>query len=115
MTIASRYLFVVSMDVAPETEAVFHEVYDLEHIPSLLEVPGVVSVSRAEAEPFELAIAGEVDARPAARPRFIAIYEIESPGVITSAAWAEAVERGRWGREVRPFTTNRHHALYRVR
>mgnify|MGYP006306382655 CR=1 FL=1 len=115
MSISSRYLFVVSMDVAPDKEALFHEVYDREHIPSLLEVPGVLAVSRAEAEPFELAIAGGVDPRPAASPRFIASYEIESPEVITSAAWAEAVERGRWGSEVRPFTTNRHHALYRVR
>jgi hypothetical protein len=115
MTIASRYLFVVSMDVAPEREALFHEVYDSEHIPYLLEVPGVHAVTRAEAEPFGLALDGEVAPRPAASPRFLAIYEIDSPGVLASDAWAAAVERGRWGREVRPFTTNRHHALYRVR
>ena len=31
-----------------------------------------------------------------------------------SAAWAEAVERGRWPSEVRPYTRNRRHSLQRV-
>ena len=30
----------------PSREALFHEVYDKEHIPALLEVPGVVSAAR---------------------------------------------------------------------
>jgi len=115
MTIAARYLFVVTMDVAPEREALFHEVYDTEHVPHLLEVPGVRAVTRAEAEPFALALAGRVEPRPAASPRFVAIYEIDGPEVLVSDAWTAAVERGRWPSEVRPFTTNRGHALYRVR
>jgi len=115
MTTAARYLFVVSMDVAPDKEALFHEVYDDEHIPFLLEVPGVRAVRRGEAEPFELAIGGEFEPKPAASPRFVAIYEIDDPQVLASEAWSAAVERGRWGAEVRPFTTNRRHALYRLR
>jgi hypothetical protein len=34
--------------------------------------------------------------------------------VLSSAAWAEAVELGRWPREVRPFTTNRRHIVRKV-
>ena len=41
MTINSKYIFVVSMDVDPDKEALFNEVYDTEHIPNLLQVPGV--------------------------------------------------------------------------
>jgi hypothetical protein len=115
MSIETRYLFVVAMDVAPEKEALFHEVYDSEHIPYLQEVPGVHAVTRGVSEPFGLAIGGSVAPKDAASPRFVAIYEIDSPDVLASDAWAEAVERGRWGTEVRPFTTNRAHALYRVR
>jgi hypothetical protein len=115
MTIDGRYLFVVAMDVAPGKEARFHEVYDSEHIPHLLAVPGVRAVTRGEAQPFGLAIGGTAEPRPSARPRFVAVYEIDGPDVLASDAWAEAVERGRWGNEVRPFTTNRAHALYRVR
>jgi hypothetical protein len=35
--------------------------------------------------------------------------------VLVSPEWARAVEAGRWPGEVRPYTRNRRHALYRVR
>ena len=44
MPIKSRYLFVVTMDVDPDKEALFNEVYDTEHVPNLLKVPGVHAV-----------------------------------------------------------------------
>ena len=43
MSIKAKYLFVASMDVTPEKEALFNEVYDTEHVPTLLKVPGVVN------------------------------------------------------------------------
>ena len=46
MTVQTKYLFLASMDVAPEKEALFNEVYDEEHVPNLLKVPGVISVTR---------------------------------------------------------------------
>ena len=53
MPIATKYLFIVSMDVAKEKEALFNEVYDTEHVPLLMKVPGVKAVKdspkRAEA------------------------------------------------------------------
>ena len=45
-------------------------------------------------------------------PRFNALYEIESPEVLTSDAWGRAVDQGRWPGEVRPHTKNRRHILY---
>jgi hypothetical protein len=47
-------------------------------------------------------------------PTYTAIYEIDSPEVLTSEAWAHAVELGRWPTEVRPFTKNRHHIVRKV-
>jgi hypothetical protein len=35
MTINSKYIFVASMDVDPDKEALFNQVYDPEHIPNL--------------------------------------------------------------------------------
>ena len=46
MAAQAKYLFVVMMDVAPEVEAAFNDVYDREHIPALLKVPGVRSAAR---------------------------------------------------------------------
>jgi hypothetical protein len=114
MPIAARYVFMVSMDVAPEKEDLFNEVYDGDHIPNLLKVPGVLSVTRVRSEPFALSLGGERKEMPAASPRYTAIYELESKEVLASEAWGRAVEAGRWPGEVRPFTTNRRHALARV-
>jgi hypothetical protein len=114
MPVATRYLFLVSMDVAADKEALFNEVYDREHIPNLLRVPGVVAVTRARSEPGAMMIGGARQELPAAGPRYTAIYEIEDPEVLAGAAWAAAVEAGRWPAEVRPFTTNRRHLLLRV-
>ena len=42
------------------------------------------------------------------------MYEIESPEVLTSTAWADAVDSGRWPEQVRPYTSNRRHTLLRL-
>jgi hypothetical protein len=115
MPIATRYVFIASMDVAPEKEALFNEVYDGEHVPNLLKVPGVRSVTRLRTESASVNIGGE--RKPVTgegAPRYTAIYEIDSPDVLTSEAWAKAVELGRWPSEVRPFTSNRHHIVRKV-
>ncbi|MGO8864949.1 MAG: hypothetical protein ACLQME_00465 [Alphaproteobacteria bacterium] len=115
MPITSKYVFIASMDVAPEKEALFNEIYDREHVPNLLKVPGVRSVTRLCTEPASFNIGGETKPLTGAgAPRYLAIYEIDSPGVLTSAAWAEASEVGRWPTEVRPYTSNRHHIVRKV-
>ncbi len=115
MTQPARYLFIASMDVDVDKEALFNEVYDTEHVPLLSQVPGVISVQRLVREPCTLSIGGElreIDAEN--EPRYSATYEIENPDVLTSPEWADAVEQGRWPNEVRPYTRNRRHVLYRV-
>src|SRR5439155_1199457 len=114
MPIQSKYIFVASMDVDPEKEALFNEVYDTEHVPNLMKVPGVLAVSRAKGEDFACVDSGEVKPVAHQGARYSAIYEIEGPHVLTSAAWAKAGEAGRWATEVRPFTRNRRHQLFKV-
>ncbi len=109
------YLFIVSMDVAADKEDLFNEVYDQEHVPLLLEVPGVLSVRRYKTAPLRLSLGGEVQEIVAeGEPTYTAIYELESADVLLSDAWAEAVEAGRWPSEVRPHTTNRRHTLKKL-
>jgi hypothetical protein len=115
MPIKSRYLFVASMDVDSDKEALFNEVYDTEHVPNLLKVPGVHAVTRVEGEPFAMSLGGEEKQVAHGGPRHSAVYEIDGPQVLVSPEWAKAVEAGRWPKEVRPYTRNRRHALYRVR
>src|SRR5689334_20799677 len=115
MPYKTRYVFIAAMDVEPGKEAIFNEVYDKEHIPNLLKVPGVKSVTRLTQQPLEMFIGGEKKKIVAeGEPRYTAVYEIDSPGVLTSEAWSKAVEAGRWPSEVRPYTRNRRHVLRKV-
>jgi hypothetical protein len=108
------YLFVASMDVDPAFEDLFNEVYDTDHIPHLLSVPGVRSVRRMKGVPFRFAIAGSEKDMPPPSPVYSAIFEIDAPEVLSSPAWAKAVEQGRWATEVRQHTRNRTHFVYRL-
>lgn len=115
MAVTTKYVFIASMDVAPEKEALFNEVYDKEHVPNLLKVRGVRSVTRLRTEPASFSVGGAMKTLTGdGAPTYTAIYEIDSPDVLKSKAWAEAVELGRWPGEVRPYTSNRHHIVRKV-
>jgi len=112
----TRYVFTAAMDVDPGKEALFNEVYDQEHIPELLKVPGVLSVTRMTLAPLTMSMGGELKTIVVeGEPRYSAVYELESAEVLTSAAWAAAVEKGRWPAHVRPHTRNRRHTLRKLR
>jgi hypothetical protein len=99
MALDAKYLYVVRMDVAPDKEAEFNEVYDSEHIPTLLAVPGVLGAAR-----YKTNTPGQ--------PRYVAIYEVASPDVPTSEAFRQAGDSGEWPHKIRPHTTNRSHIIY---
>lgn len=114
MPIQTRYLFSAAMDVEPAKDAIFNEVYDGEHVPLLLKVPGVIAVARFKKQELTMILGGErktivIENEPA----YNALYELESPEVLTSDAWAKVVDQGRWPGQVRPYTKNRRHVLYR--
>ena len=109
----SKYIFIVSMNVKPEFENLFNEVYDKEHIPYLLEVPGVNKVTRAQGIPFSFSIGGQTKSMTAADQKFVAMYELENPDVVNSNEWSIAVEKGRWSTHVRQHTSERSHFMYK--
>ena len=114
MPLQTRYLFSAAMNVHTDKDAIFNEVYDQVHVPSLLKVPGVIAVARFKSEPVTMMIGGERKTIVIeSEPTYNALYEIESPAVLTSDAWAKAVEEGRWPAQVRPYTSNRRHVMYR--
>ena len=57
MPAQARYVFIASMDVDPDKEDLFNEVYDQEHVPMLLKVPGVISITRFESAPLTMIMA----------------------------------------------------------
>ncbi len=98
----SRYIFVVQMDVDADHEADFNRIYDEQHIPEILTVPGVHSCVR-----YKLTTSRNADA-----PTYCAIYEIDSPDLPETPVWKEASDKGDWAPMVRPYTTNRRHFVY---
>ena len=111
----SQYLFIASMDIDAEREALFNDVYNTEHCPMLSQTPGVIGVTRYETQRLVMAMGGEVrEIEIPGTPKHHAVYQIESPDVLTSAGWAEAVDAGRWPEQVRPYTTNRRHVLLKL-
>jgi len=115
MPFQTKYVFSAAMDVEPGRDALFNEVYDAEHVPLLLKVPGVVSVARVKKQEVTLVIGGERKTIVVENePTYNAFYEIESPEVLVSDAWARAVDQGRWPGQVRPYTKNRRHVLYKT-
>ena len=48
------------------------------------------------------------------KARWVEDLDLESPDVLVSREWADAVEAGRWPGEVRPHTSNRRHVLREV-
>jgi len=111
----AKYLMIASMDVDPEHEAIFNEVYDREHVPNLSKVPGVLGIKRYQRGTLTMNIGGEKKTIEIPNePTYTAIYELESPEVLTSAAWDKAIEQGRWPSQVRPHTKNRRHILLKI-
>lgn len=95
----TQYLLLDRMDVAHDEETSFNSVYDRELIPELLKVPGVLRATRyRNSSPTD--------------PRYLAVYQIESPAVIDGPFWRSATEKGGWFRHLLPITMNRHHAVY---
>lgn len=98
-----RYIFVVSMDIPDHLEEAFNDIYDNEHMGYMLEIPGVSGATRLQAVDENL------------RPRYMALYDIDSPAVIETAEFRRGGDRGRWASVIRPHTYNRHLGVYRVR
>jgi hypothetical protein len=95
---ATRYVFWVMMDVEPHREALFNELYDGEHLPLLLKLPGCVNAVR-----YRTRTAGE--------PRYLCVYEVESTELPMSKLWNDTSDVGRWKPEVRPYTYNKHYIV----
>ena len=97
------YVYLVQMDIPTEHEADFNRVYDVEHVPQILTVPGVRGCTRYLLE----------KTNKDGMARYLALYEVDSPDVINSPAWLKASESGDWAPKIRPHTTNRSHTVMR--
>jgi hypothetical protein len=94
LTGKTPFVFWVMMDVEPHREALFNELYDGEHLPLLLKLPGSVNAVR-----YRTAAPGE--------PRYLCAYEVDRADLPMSKLWNDTSDIGRWKPEVRPYTSNK--------
>jgi hypothetical protein len=95
------YIYLVQMDIPSEVEDDFNRIYETQHVPNILKVPGVHACTRYRLE------SADVDGVAC----YAALYEIDSPEVPESDGWKAASEKGDWPDKIRPHTTNRSHIL----
>jgi len=86
-----RVIVIVQTDIDPEMEEEFNRWYKEEHIPLLLQVPGVLSAKRGISQEGS--------------PKYFSIYEHENINVQKSPAYQKAVDT-EWTKRIRPYFKN---------
>ena len=97
------YIYLVQMDIPAEHEADFNRVYDTEHVPEILKVPGVRGCTRYVLETDQ-------QGRHGALSRTVRDGLRRRDG---EPRLAEGSEIGDWAPKIRPHTTNRSHTVMR--
>ena len=87
-------LLLVGMTPAPEVEMAFNAWYDTEHVPALARAPGVLSARRFRAQ-------------NSSGPKYVALYHLASPEVITGPEWKRASESTPMPELIRPQISDR--------
>lgn len=98
----TRYIYIAQLAIPASLEERFTELYDIEHVPALMTVPGVRSCSR-----FKLVWSDTPE-----MPEYLAIYDVDAPDVPKSKEWREASGSGRWPEEIRPHMSVRRHGMF---
>ena len=101
----SKYLFIASMDVDP-TARRFSTTSTTPSIARCSTRFPASAVTRYETQRLVMAMGGEVrEIEIPGTPRHHAVYQLDSPEILTSSEWAAAVDAGRWPEQVRPTPT----------
>ena len=87
-------LLLVGMTPAPEVETAFNAWYDTEHVPALARAPGVLGARRFRAQ-------------NSSGPKYVALYHLASPEVITGPEWKRASESTPMPELIRPQISDR--------
>lgn len=98
------YFYMVTFEIDPADEKDFNEIYDTEHIPNILQVPGVQQVIRLH------------DAERTAQGwhKYSALYLIDKPDLPSTPEWRAKSDIGRWAPLIRPKVKARRQRLGRV-
>ena len=83
------YIFIVRTDIPADAEDEFNHLYNTVHLPGLCAVDGVMGARRYRVE----------TTNAEGFPKYVAVYQIESPSVLESDAW-KAAAQDEWAAKV---------------
>ena len=95
------YFYMVSFEIDPADEALFNEIYDTEHVPNILKVPGVIGITRFR------------DHMPNESGWLVysAMYFITKQDLPDTLEWKIESDKGRWAPMIRPKVKSRQRRL----
>jgi hypothetical protein len=93
----SDYIFFILLSIPAEHDAKFNEIYDTDHLPTMVSIPGVRDAAR-----YKLEWSDNADMQT-----YLALYHIDDPELPRSDLWAKHGAMGRWPVEIRHLCTNR--------
>lgn len=100
---SGEYIYFLQQSVPTALESQFNHLYDTDHVPHMLQTPGVRTCTR-----FKLLYSDSGDV-----PDYLAIYDIDEPGLPRSPAWKHQTNLGAWPTEMRPRFTARRNGVFR--
>jgi hypothetical protein len=98
----SEYIYFLQQSVPAEIDAKFNELYGSNHIPLMMQAPGVNACTRYK---LEYSDTGDT-------PDYLAIYAVNKSDTPRSAEWKKQTGLGRWPTEIRPHFTARRNGVY---
>ena len=97
-TAAAPYCMTITFEIAPEDEAEFNDIYDNDHIPTIMKLDGVKEVLRfKDADPNEKGFLV-----------YTAVYFMTKVDLHLTPEWKALSDTGRWMPVIRPKVKSRH-------
>lgn len=100
---SDNFIFFVLMSIPAEHEARFNEIYDTDHLPIMVSIPGVKDAAR-----YRLEWSDNADMQ-----RYLCMYHLDDPELPRADVWAKHAAMGLWPVEMRDRATQRSNAAMR--
>ncbi|MGB6105622.1 MAG: hypothetical protein WBF88_17400 [Pusillimonas sp.] len=93
----ARYFYTVTFEIDAADEALFNEIYESEHVPNILKVPGVLGITRFR------------DHLPNENGWLVytAMYFLSQADLPDTPEWKKQSDLGRWAPQIRPKVKSR--------
>lgn len=100
----ATHYYIVTFEIDAADEHDFNDIYDTEHIPNILKVPGVTGIVRLR------------DGEPNERGWLVysALYLLTQADLPDTPQWKAASDLGRWAPVIRPKVKSRQRRLGRI-